>query len=96
MTSVNLPERGSDPTIAFSSISKKTSLPQAVPVKSRVPTSYLPSSSIDKSSLMPVEHVNRKYLKLKGESKAGKLAVKLAKEASFGDKVLVQCTVSSC
>ena len=42
------------------------------------------------------DDVIRKYPKLKGESKAGKLAVKLAKEAYFGDKILVQCTVSGC
>jgi len=34
-----------------------------------------------------------KYPKLRCESKIATLAVKLAKEAIFGDKILVQCTV---
>ena len=73
-----------------------SALPRAVPIKPRATANHLPSCSIDKSSLMPPEDVVRKYPKLKGESKAGKLAVKLAKEAFFGDKILIQCTVSGC
>ena len=40
------------------------------------------------------QDVIRKYPKLKAKSRAGKLAVKLAKEAYFGDSVLAKCTVS--
>ena len=36
--------------------------------------------------------VIQQYPKLRGEGKAGTLAVKLAREAFFGDDVLVQCT----
>lgn len=71
-------------------------LPQAVPIKPKTTANYLPSCSIDKPSLLPSQDVIRKYPKLRGESKAGKLAVKLAREAFFGDNVLVQCTVSGC
>ena len=52
----------------------------------------LPSSVINVDSLHDVDDVIEKYPKLKGESKAGTLAVKLAKEALFGDAVLKQCT----
>ena len=88
---------GPDQTATFAPFSNCSigTLPQAVPVKSRA-TNHLPSCIIDKSSFMPPEDVIRRYPKLKGESKAGKLAVKLAKEAFFGNKILVQCTVSGC
>ena len=36
----------------------------------------------------------RKYPSLHANSKAGALAVKLAREALFGEEVLAQCTVS--
>ena len=67
-----------------------------MPIKLRATANNLPSCSIDKSSLVPPEDVIWKYPKLKGESKAGKLAVKLAKEAFFGDEILIQCAVSGC
>ena len=67
--------------------------PCAVPIKQRPITSYLPSSSIRKNCLKNPD-VIRKYPKLCGESKAGKLAVKLAQEAYFGEDVLSRCTVS--
>lgn len=73
-----------------------SSLPRVVPVKPRACVNYMPSCNIDKLFLMPPSDVIRKYSKLRGETKAGKLAVKLAKEAFFGDKILVQCTVSGC
>lgn len=68
--------------------------PCAVPIKQRPNTSYLPSSSIRKNCLKNPEDVIRKYPKLRGESKAGKLAVKLAREAYFGEDVLSRCTVN--
>ena len=68
--------------------------PRAAPIKQRPNTSYLPSSSIRKNCLKNPEDVIRKYPKLRGESKAGKLAVKLAREAYFGEDVLSRCTVN--
>ena len=53
----------------------------------------LPSSEIDKAELQPVETILRKFPKLQCESKIGTLAIKLAKVAIFGDKVLFKCTV---
>ena len=66
-----LPVGGPDQTATFAPLGNRniSALPQAVPVRSRA-TNYLPSRSIDKSSLMPPD-VIRKYPKLKGESKVG-------------------------
>ena len=55
-------------------------------------TNSLPSSSIKKDSLATIEDVLDKYPNLRGESKAGTLACKIAKEAIFGTDVLKQCT----
>ena len=68
--------------------------PHAAPIKQRPNTSYLSSSSIRKNCLKNPEDVIRKYPKLRSESKAGKLAVKLAQEAYFGEDVLLRCTVN--
>ena len=54
----------------------------------------LPSSSIQKDKLATIEDVLEKYPQLRGESKAGSLACKLAKEAIFGKEVLKLCTPS--
>ena len=52
----------------------------------------LPSSMIKTAGLCRVEDVIARYPKLRGESKAGTLACKLAQEAIFGKEVLKQCT----
>ena len=52
----------------------------------------LPSSAIQKEKLKPPSEVISSFPKLRGENKAGTLAVKLARLAFFGDEVLVQCT----
>ena len=52
----------------------------------------LQSSDINKDELISVEKVIAKYLKLKPECKAGKLACKIAKEAVFGANVMKRCT----
>ena len=52
----------------------------------------LPSSLINKEQLQPVEDVVRKYVKLRGESNAGRLACKIAKEAIFRPDVTKMCT----
>lgn len=68
--------------------------PRATSIKPRSTVSYLPSSSIPKDQLKNPEDVIRKYPKLHCESKSGKLAVKLAREAFFGEEVLSRCTVN--
>ena len=69
------------------------STPKCIPLQSKVNTNCLPSSQIDKTKLKPAEEVVAKYRTLRGESKAGKLAVRLAKESFFGEDVLAKCTV---
>ena len=54
----------------------------------------LPSSIIKKDKLVPASHIFQKYPKLLCESRIGTLAVKLAKDAYFGEDVMVQCTVA--
>ncbi len=49
-----------------------------------------------KDTLIPVNATLNKYQKLKKESTASKMAVKLAKESYFGEEVLRQCTVMGC
>ena len=50
---------------------------------SKLVLNALPSSAIVKDKLIPVERVIQKYPKLEGESKAGTLACKLAREAIY-------------
>ena len=52
----------------------------------------LPSSDINRAKLKSVHDVLQKYSTLKQESKIGTLAVKLAREAIFGDDILKLCT----
>ena len=61
-------------------------------VRTSLQQNALPSSVIDKSVLCKVEEVIARYHKLRGESKAGTLACKLAQEAIFGKDVMKQCT----
>ena len=70
--------------------------PLAAPVVSKTTANHLPSSVIQKQLLSKPDDIILKYPKLRGESKAGSLAVKLAKEAIFGEEVMVKCTVSGC
>jgi hypothetical protein len=65
-----------------------------VPIKQKQTVTYLPSSTVPKDCLKNPDDVVRKYSKLRGEAKAGKLAVKLSREAYFGENVLAQCTVN--
>ena len=65
--------------------------PESFPIK--FGENILPSSAIDRSSLTAVDVILSKFSKLRCESKVGTLAVKLAKEALFRDKVLIKCTV---
>ena len=54
----------------------------------------MPFSAIDTSSLLPLDAVIRKNQKLLCESKLPILAQKLAKDAYFGESVMLQCTVA--
>ena len=54
----------------------------------------LPSSEIETEKLIPPADIVHKYIKLKTQSKAPTLAVKLARESVFGVKVLQMCTVA--
>ena len=65
--------------------------PEPFPIK--FSDNILPSSEIDRSILTTVDAILSKFSKLCCESKVGTLAVKLAKEALFGDKILIKCTV---
>ena len=64
------------------------------PLPSVASTNALPSSATNKSLLCNPEDVIARYPKLRGESKAGALACKLAQEAFFGNDVLKQCIPS--
>ena len=63
------------------------------PPNRKVAVVKLPSSAINKGQLLQATTVFRKYPGLICESKIGTLATKLAKEAFFGEDVLIQCTV---
>jgi hypothetical protein len=52
----------------------------------------LPSTAIPKDELKPVSEVLSTYSHLRAEAKLGKLAVRLSKEAIFGESVMRQCT----
>ena len=72
--------------------------PQCLPIqgrRSKNKNESLPSSTIT-SKLTPAIDVVRKYPNLRKENVIGKLAVKLAKEAFFGDDVMIMCTVMGC
>ena len=66
----------------------------ADPVRAKPGSTPLPSSVIDKHKLATVNDVLMKHPKLRCASKIGTLAVKLAREAVFGDDVMAQCTVA--
>ena len=64
-----------------------------LPIAPRNPRfAELPSSDIDRAKLKNVHDLLKKYSTLRVESKIGILAVKLAREAIFGDDVLRRCT----
>ena len=87
--SSNIP---STPTTPTNSMQQVSSTPTRKPLPIKAASNALSSSEIKKTKLMPVADVLLKYPKLKGDSKAGTLAVKLAREALFGDDILIQCT----
>ena len=78
------------PVTSGATINQGTTAPQ----NKKTAANKLPSSTINKGQLLQATSVIQKYPGLVYESKIGTLATKLAKEAFFGDNVLVQCTVS--
>lgn len=68
------------------------SVSQPLPLSNVSSSACLLSSEIAKDKLIPVEATLLKYPKLKGDSKAGTLACKLAKESIFGNDVMKKCT----
>ena len=69
-------------------------LPQPLPPVRQNTARCLDSCEIRKELLRPVDEVLLLSAKYRVLSKASTLAVKLAKEAFFGDNVLVRCTVA--
>ena len=67
-------------------------VPRSFSIRLKNPERALASSEINHTTLCTVEEVMAKYRNLKGEAKAPTLAVKLAREAVFGDEVLMKCT----
>ena len=84
---------GQEPITPTQPSSKETPLP--LPFNSSN-VNVLDASEIAKSNaaLIPISAVLAKHPKLRCESKVATLAVKLAREALFGDDVLSRCTVS--
>ena len=78
-------------------ISNAPHTPQCLPLQGTSnKVTVLPSEAINKAALLPADDILKKYSKLKGASRAGELAVKLAMEAFFGEQVLTMCTVKGC
>ena len=73
-------------------------LPQPLPIAPRNSRFVeLPSSDINRAKVKNVHDVLQKHPNLLGkESKIGSLAVKLAREAIFGDDILKLCTPRGC
>ena len=83
----------SAPTTPTNSVQQSVAnTPTRKPLPVKAASNALPSSEIKRSKLMSVPDLLLKYPKLRGDSKAGTLAVKLAREALFGDDVLIRCT----
>jgi hypothetical protein len=66
--------------------------PQSLPIKVKNSENALPSSEIDTTKLSSVDMVITKYSKYKAEAKTPTLAMKLTKEAIFGDEIMKKCT----
>ena len=69
-------------------------LPMALPIRQKANTTSLSSSEISKQGLVTTEVFFNRHRNLKGESRAGMLSVKLAREVFFGTKIMSRCTVS--
>ena len=65
-----------------------------VPIHPKPNTTSLSSSEIDHKDLVTPEVFLQRHQKLKGESRAGMLSVKLAREGFFGKSIMGKFTVS--
>lgn len=72
------------------------SMPKALPIRPKPNATSLSSSEINKVDLVATDVFFQRHRNLKGESRAGTLAVKLAREVYFGSQVMSKCTVSGC
>ena len=70
--------------------------PRCARIQRKANTNYTPSANIPKSTLVPAEEIISKNRHLVKESKVSTLAVRLARDAFFGSRVLQECTVSGC
>ena len=69
-------------------------LPKVLPISRKSTTVCLSSSEINKKGLQTTDTFFISHRNLKGESKAGMLAVRLARKVYFGKEVMGKCTVS--
>ena len=67
---------------------------KVLPICPKPNATSFPSSEINKEGLQTTDTFFRCHRNLKGESKAGILAVRLAREVYFGTQVMSRCTVS--
>ena len=67
---------------------------KANPIRIKPANSTLPSSVINQQKLISASDVIAKHPKLRCSSKVGTMAVKLAKDAFFGEEVMARCTVA--
>ena len=72
------------------------SMPKALPIWPKPNATSLSSSEINKVDLVATDVFFQRHHNLKGESRAGTLAVKLAREVYFGSQVMSKCTMSGC
>ena len=84
-------QRNSTQCVAPAVTAPSTSI--ATNVRTKSSNTYLPSSVINKAKLKESSEVILKYPKLRSPSNVGTLAIKLAREAVFGEEVLAKCTV---
>ena len=71
-------------------------MPKALPIRPKPNATSLSSSKINKVDLVATDVFFQCHRNLKGESRPGTFAVKLAREVYFGSKVMSKCTVSGC
>lgn len=86
------PQTPTSPSVSGPSTAANSSGSKPKPVAIKKAGNALSSSAINKEKLKPASRVIQEHPKLRGECKAGTLAVKLARQAIFGDAVLAQCT----
>ena len=69
--------------------------PSCLTIRRKI-SNVVPSTAINKTILLPSSVVLSRYPNLKGETKVGTLAMRLARESFFGEDVMAKCTVMGC